>query len=67
MKILILNAHHYPKSFSKQIADRYLMGAKEGGNEVELVNIYDLNFNPNLSYGYHEISPLEDDLKNNRN
>lgn len=62
MKILILNAHPYSKSFSKQIADRYLAGAKDSGHEVELVNIYDLKFNPNLSCGYHEVSPLEDDL-----
>ena len=63
MKILILNGHPYNKSFSDKIAEKYLAGVKRSGHEVKIVNVRDLKFDPNLSAGYHEISPLEDDLR----
>jgi NAD(P)H dehydrogenase (quinone) len=63
MKILILNAHPYKKSFSDKIADKYFAGAKKAKHNIKRINIRDLKFDPNLKYGYHEIYALEDDLK----
>ena len=63
MKILILNANPYDKSFSDKIADEYFAGAKKTKHNIKRINIRDLKFDPNLKYGYHEIYPLEDDLK----
>lgn len=63
MNILIINAHPYQSSFSSRIAEKYASAAKSAGHQVITVNLYDLKFDPNLRFGYHEIYPLEDDLK----
>jgi len=63
MKILVLNAHPYAKSFCNYLALAYKEGAIAGGNEVQFVNLRDLKFDPILRKGYSEITTLELDLE----
>ncbi|HRH58770.1 MAG TPA: NAD(P)H-dependent oxidoreductase, partial [Chitinophagales bacterium] len=37
-------------------------GAKRAGLEIKVIHICDLNFNPNLQYGYQKRTDLEQDL-----
>ncbi|MDH4468231.1 MAG: NAD(P)H-dependent oxidoreductase [Bacteriovoracaceae bacterium] len=60
--ILIINAHPSRNSFTSAIANSYATGAREAGAKVELLNLYDLKFDPILHDAYHKIMPLEEDL-----
>lgn len=62
-KILILNAHPYAESFCDALAQKYYEGALDGGQDVKISNLRDLNFDPNLHGGYVVVTELEDDLK----
>lgn len=62
-KILILNANPVKGSFCEAIAQKYNEEAKSAGHETALVNIGELEFNPNLSGGFKSETPLEDTLK----
>lgn len=61
-KILVINGHPNRASFNFGIATAYREGAKESGAEVRSINIADLNFNPNLQFGYQRRTELEPDL-----
>ncbi|MBL8005446.1 MAG: NAD(P)H-dependent oxidoreductase [Candidatus Kapabacteria bacterium] len=61
-KILIINGHPDPESFSVAIVEAYKKGAIASGAEVRQVNIRDLAFNPNLQFGYRKRTELEPDL-----
>ncbi|CAM3630725.1 MULTISPECIES: NAD(P)H-dependent oxidoreductase [Sphingobacterium] len=61
-RILIINGHPNRESFNFGIAAAYKEGAKESGAEVRSINIADLNFNPNLQFGYQKRTELEPDL-----
>jgi putative NADPH-quinone reductase len=61
-KILIINGHPNAASFNFGLAESYLKGAKASGAEVETVTIAELNFNPNLQFGYQKRTELEPDL-----
>ncbi len=61
-KILIINGHPDPKSFNYAIAAAYKKGAIAAGAMVEIINIGELQFNPNLQYGYRKRTELEPDL-----
>lgn len=60
--ILIINGHPYPESFNYALSKAYADGATERGAEVDFINIAELNFEPNLKYGYSKPTPLEPDL-----
>lgn len=62
-KILIINAHPYSESFCNALAQRYYQGAIDGGFEVKISNLRDLNFDPILHGSYTVVTELEDDLK----
>ena len=62
MKILIINGHPDKESFCFALAERYKLGAESLNTECNLINLIDLKFNPILSSGYREVSPLEPDL-----
>lgn len=66
-KILILNGHPNHNSLSKALADRYFQGASRNGNEVKVINLNELKFDPILHKGYQEIQQLEPDLINAQN
>ena len=61
-KILLINGHPDKNSFCFAIADAYIKGAKASETEIKVINIRDLNFNPNLQYGYQKRTDLEQDL-----
>jgi NAD(P)H dehydrogenase (quinone) len=61
-KILIINGHPYKESLNFALAEAYKKGAAESGAEIKEINIADLQFNPNLQYGYRKRTELEPDL-----
>lgn len=61
-KILIINGHPDKESFNFGISNAYKKGAKESGAEVKEIIIRELNFNPNLEFGYRKRMELEPDL-----
>ncbi len=61
-KILIINGHPNKNSFNFSLAAAYHKGATESGAHVSQINISELNFNPNLAYGYSQRTELEPDL-----
>lgn len=62
MKILIINGHPDQESFNFAISDAYEKGAAQSSAEVKKINIRDLEFNPNLQFGYRKRTDLEPDL-----
>ena len=61
-KIVVINGHPHQDSFNTAITQSYISFAKEAGVEVRYIAIRDLNFNPNLEYGYSKRMELEPDL-----
>lgn len=61
-KILIINGHPDKESFNYGLSDAYKKGAKKSNAEIKEINIRNLNFNPNLQYGYRKRTELETDL-----
>lgn len=61
-KILIIYGHPDKESFNFGLADAYKKGAIQSGAEVKEIIIRDLNFNPNLQFGYRKRTELEPDL-----
>ncbi|MGN7705576.1 NAD(P)H-dependent oxidoreductase [Chryseobacterium sp. JV274] len=61
-KIAIINGHPNKDSFNFGVAEVYSAGAAETGAEVKEIVIRDLNFNPNLQFGYQKRMELEPDL-----
>jgi len=46
MKVLIIYAHPNPMSFTKAILDNFVRGLKETGHQFEIVDLYQIKFNP---------------------
>ncbi len=61
-KVLIINAHPNKESFCNAIAEAYKKGALANGYEVKEIIIRELDFNPNLQYGFQKKTVLEPDL-----
>lgn len=61
-KILIINGHPDNESFCFALAQSYKKGADSSGADCELVNLSDLDFDPNLKYGYRKRVDFEADL-----
>ena len=61
-KILIINGHPDKESFVFALAEAYKNGVKKSGTEFKQINIRDLDFNPNLQFGYRKRTELEPDL-----
>jgi putative NADPH-quinone reductase len=61
-KILIINGHPDRESLNFAIAEAYKKGAVSSGYEVKEIVVRDLNFNPNLQFGYRKRTELEKDL-----
>lgn len=62
MKILIINGHPDAESYNFALAEAYRKGAEKSDAEVKQINIRDLDFNPNLQFGYRKRTELEPDL-----
>jgi len=61
-RILIIDGHPDAESYVASLAQSYLNGAQEAKYEVSLIAIRDLDFNPNLQFGYRKRTELEPDL-----
>jgi len=61
-KILIINGHPDKESYNFALAQAYQKGVKNSGAEHKTINISELNFNPNLQFGYRKRTELEPDL-----
>jgi NAD(P)H dehydrogenase (quinone) len=61
-KILIINGHPDKESFNFGLAEAYKKGALSKGADVKEIIVRDLNFTPNLQYGYRKRTELEADL-----
>ncbi len=61
-KILIINGHPNRDSFNVGLAEAYKKGAVHSGAEIKEITIADLEFNPNLQFGYQKRMELEPDL-----
>jgi len=61
-KILLINGHPNRESFNFGLAEAYKKGAKTSGADLQEIVIADLQFNPNLQYGYQKRTELEPDL-----
>lgn len=63
-KTLVIDAHPNEDSLCFSLAEAYIKGAKEKGHEIKKIRLADLQFNPNLRYGYQKRTELELDLLN---
>jgi putative NADPH-quinone reductase len=61
-RVLILNGHPHAQSFNFALAEAYQKGALQAGAEVKTIIIRELQFNPNLQFGYEQRMELEPDL-----
>jgi NAD(P)H dehydrogenase (quinone) len=61
-KIVLINCHPNADSFNFGIAEAYKKGAVKAGAEVKEIIVRDLEFNPNLQFGYQKRTDLEPDL-----
>jgi len=61
-KILIINGHSDIDSFNYGLSNAYVIGAQNSGAQVKEIRIRELDFNPNLQYGYRKRTELEPDL-----
>ncbi|MDO6676244.1 NAD(P)H-dependent oxidoreductase [Tenacibaculum sp. 1_MG-2023] len=60
--ILLINGHPDKESFNHALAASYKKGTLETDAVIEEITITDLNFNPNLKFGYRKRTELEPDL-----
>lgn len=61
-KILIINGHPNKESFNYALAGAYQDGAIKAGASVSVIHVGELQFNPNLQFGYTKRMDLEPDL-----
>ncbi len=63
-KILLINGHPNADSFNFALFEAYKKGAILAGADIKEIVIKDLEFNPNLQFGYQKRTELEPDLLN---
>ena len=61
-RILVINGHPNPDSFCASLPAAYEAGASAAGAEVRSIDLSQIQFNPNLSYGYRKRTELEPEL-----
>jgi NAD(P)H dehydrogenase (quinone) len=58
-KVLIIQGHPDKESYCYALAGAYQYAAQKAGAEVKVINTGELDFNPNLSFGYRKRTQLE--------
>lgn len=61
-KTLIINGHPNAESYCYALHKAYKKGALAQNIELKEICVTNLDFNPNLAYGYQKRTPLEPDL-----
>lgn len=61
-KILLIYGHPDKESYGNALAEAYKKGALTTGAELKEIIVADLQFNPNLQFGYRKRTALEPDL-----
>ena len=61
-KVLIINGHPDRESFNYALSKAYKNGVDKANATVEQINIAELDFSPNLKFGYRKRTDLEPDL-----
>lgn len=61
-QILIINGHPDKESYCFAIAEAYKNGVSKSDAALKIINIAELEFNPNLEFGYRKRTELELDL-----
>lgn len=61
-KVLIINGHPDKESFNHVLHKSYKDGALGAGKDVKEIILSDMQFNPNLEFGYRKRMELEPDL-----
>lgn len=61
-RIALIIGHPDKESYNYALAKAYKKGAESSGIEIQEIIIQDLNFNPNLQFGYRKRTDLELDL-----
>lgn len=62
-RILLINGHPDKQSFNNALSQAYQEGLAKTEASVKQINIVDLDFNPNLEFGYRKRTALEPDLE----
>lgn len=62
--VLIINGHPDKESFNYALSKAYIKGIEKTDSNINHINISELEFNPNLEYGYRKRTELEPDLCN---
>ena len=60
--VLIINGHPDKESFNYALSEAYISGVSKKNATISQINIAELNFNPNLKFGYRKRMELEPDL-----
>jgi len=63
-KIVIINGHPDNESFNFALMNAYKKGVSTTDSEIKEIIINELDFNPNLKFGYRQRTNLEPDLVN---
>ncbi len=61
-QILIINGNPDKQSFNYALSEAYKESASKTNAVISQINISDLDFNPNLEFGYRQRTELEPDL-----
>lgn len=61
-QVLIVNGHPDKESFNYALSEAYVKGVNKTNSILSKINISDLEFNPNLAFGYRKRMELEPDL-----
>jgi putative NADPH-quinone reductase len=62
-KILVLDGHPSSFSYVACLAEEYYLNAKKTGFDAKLLEVRELDFDPNLRWGYSKKQALEPDLE----
>ncbi|MCF6360896.1 MAG: NAD(P)H-dependent oxidoreductase [Cyclobacteriaceae bacterium] len=61
-QILIINGHPDKQSYNYALSEVYKQGVSKTNAIIAQINIAELDFNPNLQFGYRQRTELESDL-----
>ncbi|MFO0322895.1 MAG: NAD(P)H-dependent oxidoreductase [Bacteroidota bacterium] len=61
-RVLIINGHRNKEIFTTALTEAYHKGSLSIENEVEIIHLFDLNFNLTLRNGFNKNIELEPDL-----